>query len=83
MDPAAIRTRRELAGALDELRGSRSYGDLIRAARPAKLSEGTLFDMLRKAAISKPKLVVFLKACGLAPSEHEAWISAWERVSIR
>ena len=80
VDPNLIRTRQELAAALDELRGDLSYSDLTRSARPVgKLSSSTLNDILRSAKITKPKLSLFLIACGVQQDERPAWLDAWER----
>ena len=80
VDPSLIRTRRELAAALDELRGDLSYSDLTRSARAAgKLSSSTLNDILRSAKITQPKLSLFLIACRVPQDEHPAWLDAWER----
>lgn len=88
-DPARIHTLRELADGLNALRGSRSYRELIAAARrqPPRdgrqlaLATSTLSDLLNgKSVPGRDTLVTFLTACGFTQRDEREWLAAWERV---
>ncbi|MDX6352747.1 MAG: hypothetical protein QOF84_7537 [Streptomyces sp.] len=73
--PDDVHTLAELAAALQVLRGSRSYRDLM-------LPRSTLSDVLNgKSMPSQETMDAFLTACEVDTSTHEAWLTAWERVS--
>jgi len=78
--PKDVHTLAELAAALNQLRGSRSYKTLIKA-EPA-LRQSTLSDLLNgKSVPGRETVVSFLTACGLGAEVQKPWLAAWERVS--
>src|SRR4051794_15592759 len=84
-DPAQIETLPQLAAGLNALRQGQSYAELNRAAggrvKAPVLPPSTLSDVVNgKSVPSKDTMVAFLTACGLAGSEQEPWLAAWERV---
>ncbi|WP_127931688.1 hypothetical protein [Nonomuraea polychroma] len=78
-NPDHVHTTTDLASALKELSGERSYSELNRAARPYRLASSTLTDMFGKGRPSEETLEVFLRACGLSREDREAWRQARER----
>ncbi|MET9250260.1 hypothetical protein [Nonomuraea sp. NPDC003709] len=78
-DPGQVHTAAELAVALKELAGGRSYAELDRAAQPDRLPKGTLTDMFGKGRPSEETLGVFLRACGIPREEQAAWGQARKR----
>jgi hypothetical protein len=93
LDPTTVHTLPELAAAFDELRGTRSYTELIKAAqklppregrRPA-LSKATLNSLVSKAeSVPEPDTVItFLAVCGVHGSDQDPWLAAWGRVKTR
>lgn len=93
LDPEEAHTLPELAAAFDELRGTRSYTELIKAAeqlpsrggrRPA-LSKATLNSLVSKAESvpERDTVITFLMVCGVQGSDQDPWLAAWERVKTR
>ncbi|MFD0535249.1 hypothetical protein ACFQY7_17385 [Actinomadura luteofluorescens] len=85
-NPARVQSSTELAGALNTLRGRRTYADLGKAARAlaggsgtARLPSSTLSDLLLKGRCERQTLETFLAVCGVPRDQHERWLAAWER----
>ncbi|NUW39577.1 tetratricopeptide repeat protein [Nonomuraea rhodomycinica] len=78
-DPGQVHTAAELALALKEMAGGRSYAELHRAARPDRLPKATLTDMFGKGRPSEETLEVFLRACGVPREDRAAWRQARRR----
>jgi hypothetical protein len=84
-DPEQVQTLPELALALDQLRGTRSYKDLNKAAAACGgLPGSTVSNLLNgKSMPGRDTVVAFLTACGLNAEAQVSWLAAWERVSTR
>lgn len=81
-DPATVQTLPELAQAFQRLRGTRSYAQLDKAARPQGLARSTLSNLLNgRSTPSRETVIGFLAACGLEGRAQEPWLAAWERVT--
>ncbi|GAA2326585.1 hypothetical protein [Dactylosporangium salmoneum] len=85
-DPSTVRTREELADALNALRNGRghSYEAMVRASRAvgakAQLARSTVGDILSaKTMPRRETLLAFLRVCEVPPSQIGAWLGAWER----
>ncbi|MEV8632441.1 helix-turn-helix transcriptional regulator [Streptosporangium sp. NPDC051023] len=66
-----------MAAALDALRAGRSYAELARAVRPARLASSTLSDLLSgKSRPSAETLELFLTACDLPEEAWRPWQAA-------
>lgn len=86
LDPSTVRTRKELADALNALRQGRghSYEAMVRASRAAgakaQLARSTVGDILSaKTMPRRETLLAFLRVCEVPPSQIGAWLDAWER----
>jgi hypothetical protein len=89
VDPATVRTLAEFAGALQWLRGSRSYATLDKAVNSNRTRNGrlvlppaTLNNLLHGKSMPRRETVeTFLTACGLETTAvRQPWLAAWERV---
>ncbi|MGV9976548.1 hypothetical protein ACWDUH_02590 [Micromonospora wenchangensis] len=81
-DPDLVQDLPELARALRHLRGSRSYAQLDRDARPQGLARSTLSNLFNGTTTpTRETLLTFLTACGLDEDARHPWLAAWERVA--
>jgi hypothetical protein len=89
-DPDDIRTRVDLSAALNQLRRSRSYAALSRAAEALRVRDGratplptsTLSDWFRgKRTPEADGLMTYLRICGIAEAEFTGWLAARDRVA--
>ncbi|MEV4289321.1 HD domain-containing phosphohydrolase [Nonomuraea bangladeshensis] len=72
----------ELARALDQLRESRSYSKLAKAARPDTLPSSTLNNLLSGTTLpTQETLERYLRACGVVRDQRAAWHAARQRVA--
>ncbi|WP_203788294.1 tetratricopeptide repeat protein [Paractinoplanes rishiriensis] len=85
--PEAVTTLSELSGALNRLRGTRSYTELSRGARAHPdfrfrvLPRSTISDLLMGRSVpNRETLITFLAACGVSERDQDAWLGVWERV---
>jgi len=79
-DPDAVHTPDAFVAALNDLRGGRSYKDLVRAH--PELRQSTLSDLLTgKSTSTPPTVTAFLAACGLDRAAREPWLAAHERAA--
>ncbi|MGW0594946.1 helix-turn-helix domain-containing protein [Streptosporangium sp. NPDC002607] len=75
-----MHTLAELAAALEALRAGRSYTELAKAVRPARLAPSTLSDLLSgETRPSAETLELFLTACGVPEEARGSWRSARKR----
>ncbi|MER5625843.1 hypothetical protein ABT061_32880 [Streptosporangium sp. NPDC002544] len=75
-----MHTLAELAAALEALRAGRSYSELAKAVRPARLASSTLSDLLSgETRPSAETLELFLTACDVPEEARGSWRSARKR----